>query len=401
LSNKIISGNRSSRTTTGIAPVVKEVTRHIKREIERELWARAAGRCQFYGCNRLLYKSPVTQERVNISEKAHIYSFSEDGPRGRGPFKNSTGGLNDTENLLLVCHDCHEKIDRENDGGRYRAPLLIKWKKEHEKRIAIVTGVDPKKKSYVVLYGANIGEEKSVLQPEHAKWALFPKWHPAEERPVTLSMSWEGRDEKANYWSTEENNLVRGFERKIRPLIEDAYHFSIFGFAPIPLLVRLGVLFTDKVLAQVYQLKREPEQTWQWRDEPCRTDYKIISPTSFDNPPALIISLSSRISRERITSVTGPDISIWELTIDRPHNDFLKNPSQLSEFRGASRRLMARIAEMHGNRETLSIFPAMPVACAVELGRIRMPKSEMPWIVYDHNNKTEGFKRAIQIGGNQ
>ena len=66
---------------------IKEVTRYIKKEVERELWARAAGRCQFNGCNRILYKSPVTQERVNISEKAHIYSFSEDGPRGWGPFK--------------------------------------------------------------------------------------------------------------------------------------------------------------------------------------------------------------------------------------------------------------------------------------------------------------------------
>jgi hypothetical protein len=65
----------------------KEVTRYIKKEVERELWARAAGRCQFNGCNRPLYKSPVTQEKVNISEKAHIYSFSEKVPRGWGPFK--------------------------------------------------------------------------------------------------------------------------------------------------------------------------------------------------------------------------------------------------------------------------------------------------------------------------
>ena len=57
-----------------------------QREVERELWARAAGRCQFDGCNRPLFKSPVTQEQVNISEKAHIYSFSENGPRGWGPF---------------------------------------------------------------------------------------------------------------------------------------------------------------------------------------------------------------------------------------------------------------------------------------------------------------------------
>lgn len=40
--------------------MVVEVTRHIKRPVERELWARAAARCQFSGCNKLLYKSAVT-----------------------------------------------------------------------------------------------------------------------------------------------------------------------------------------------------------------------------------------------------------------------------------------------------------------------------------------------------
>ena len=66
--------------------MVKEINRAIPREIERELWARSAGRCEFNGCNRILYQSPVTAESVNISEKAHIYSFSKDGPRGWGPF---------------------------------------------------------------------------------------------------------------------------------------------------------------------------------------------------------------------------------------------------------------------------------------------------------------------------
>ena len=65
--------------------MVVEVTRHIKRPVERELWARAAARCQFSGCNKLLYKSAVTQESVNVSQNAHIYAFSDliswDSPR--------------------------------------------------------------------------------------------------------------------------------------------------------------------------------------------------------------------------------------------------------------------------------------------------------------------------------
>lgn len=374
--------------------------RNIKRTTERELWARAAGRCQFNGCNRLLYKSPVTQESVNISEKAHIYSFSENGTRGWGPFRSRKNreGINDLKNLMLVCHDCHKQIDKEQDGGKYPAPLLISWKEEHEKRITIVTGVDPSKKSTVVLYGANIGEETSNLQPEPAKAAIFPQWYPAEEHPLELNMTWESRDEEQDYWLTEEGNLIRNFDRKIRPLIEEGHHFSIFGLAPVPLLIRLGTLFTDKVPAQLYQLQREPEQTWRWDEESRHTSYLIRQPDSYDNPPVLIISLSATIARERILAVLGPNVSIWELAIERPHNDFLKTTGQLSEFRTACRKLLVLIAQEHGNDTPLTIFPAMPLACAVDFGRIRMPKSEMPWVIYDQNNNASEFIKALEIG---
>lgn len=62
---------------------------------------------------------------------------------------------------------------------------------------------------------------------------------------------------------------------------------------------------------------------------------------------------------------------------------------------------MVQIAERHGNSTPLAIFPAMPVATAVELGRIRMPKADMPWIIYDHNNKSKAFVKALRIGGEQ
>ena len=144
--------------------MVVEVTRYIKQPVERELWARTAGRCQFSGCNELLYKSTVTQETVNLSQKAHIYAFSEKGPRGWGPFKTGLTSLNDISNLMLMCHGCHRKIDQEGGADLYQADLLIAWKSQHEQRVEIVTGIAPDKKSNVVLYGANIGSEKSRIQ---------------------------------------------------------------------------------------------------------------------------------------------------------------------------------------------------------------------------------------------
>jgi hypothetical protein len=383
-----------------MAKKIKEVTRYIRPTVERELWARAAGRCQFDGCNRLLFKSPVTQEQVNISEKAHIYSFSNIGPRGWGPFITNSKQINELANLMLVCHDCHKTIDQDEEGERYSAELLIKWKDEHEKRIAIVTGVDPTKKSHIILYGANIEDQTSKLQPEAAKDALFPNWYPAEERPIYLSMSWEGKDSDPAYWQTEVENLNTAFNRQIRPLVDgnECSHISLFALAPMPLMILLGSLLTDKVPAQVYQLHREP-QTWKWLPGPDNFTYQVNRPASSSHMPVLVISLSDYIAYSRITDVMGEAVSIWELTIERPHNDFLKSMEQLSKYRETIRQLIADIGKAHGKHTPLAIFPAMPVACAVDLGRVRMPKADSTWIIYDQNNKYKKFISAIEIGG--
>jgi hypothetical protein len=246
-----------------------EVTRHIKPKVTRELWTRAAGRCQFDGHNELLYKSPITQEKVNIAQQAHIYSFSKKGPRGWGPFKKNTDGLNDVDNLMLMCHGCHKLIDEDKNGEKYSAELLQKWKQAHEVRIVTVTGIAPEKKSHVVFYGSNIGEQKSPLQKNVALEAMFPERYPVSENPICLSMSCSHEDKSPTFWATESEHLNCIFTRQIVPLLEEdkTKHFSVFALASIPLLIQLGALFTDKISTDVYQPIREPKG-WHWQDFP-------------------------------------------------------------------------------------------------------------------------------------
>lgn len=383
---------------------IQDVTRYIKREVERELWARAAGRCQFYGCNRILYKSPITQERVNISEKAHIYSFSEDGPRGWGPFKRAPQSLNDVGNLMLMCHDCHKTIDQDKGGSKYSASLLRQWKKEHEHRIVTVTGIAANNKSHVVFYGSNIGEQRSPLQMEDAMGAMFPEHYPASESSVCLSMACSHEDNTTAFWESESSHLERVFIQKILPLIEGdpIKHFSLFSVAPIPLLIQLGALFTDKISVDTYQPIREPKG-WHWQEFPDGFEFMIKKPETIIGAPALVISLSDIVSHERIKNVMGEQVSIWELTIPEGHigNDNIRNSQQLSMMRNIIRELMILIKEAHGLTTPLSIFPAMAASCSIEMGRARMPKADMPWIVYDQNNKEKKFIKAITIGQSQ
>lgn len=380
--------------------MVVEVTRYIKPPVERELWARAAGRCQFSGCNTLLYKSAVTQETVNLAQKAHIYAFSEKGPRGWGPFKTGLNKLNDISNLMLMCHGCHRKIDQEEGSLRYPADRLIRWKTEHEQRVEVVTDIAPDKKSHVVLYGANIGSEKSPIEYHACVEAMFPQSYPASERPILLSMKSEHRDSSPQYWPTESQHLVKAFQRKILSIIDDdpCKHFSLFTLAPQPLLIQLGALLTDKIDVETYQLHREPKD-WIWQDCGDDFDYTIRKPDHFDGEPALIVSLSDHVSHERITRVIGESAPIWEITLENPHNDFMQAKQQLSLFRKQLRCLIVDIKHAHGEATPLHIFPVMPVSCAIEFGRARMPKADMPWLIYDHDMETKEFVKAIELKG--
>jgi hypothetical protein len=60
--------------------------------------------------------------------------------------------------------------------------------------------------------------------------------------------------------------------------------------------------------------------------------------------------------------------------------------------------LFDEIKAVHGEDAVLSIFPALPVSAAVEVGRVWMPKSDLPLQVSDQNRARGGFEPALLIG---
>jgi hypothetical protein len=112
---------------------------------------------------------------------------------------------------------------------------------------------------------------------------------------------------------------------------------------------------------------------------------------------ALNISLSATINNDRITSVLGNDCSIYTLTIDEPFNDFLKSRKQLKDFSIEVRKILDHIKSKYNAQTPLHVFPAMPIATAIELGRVWMPKADMPLNLYDENTANSGFSQVLEI----
>lgn len=360
------------------------------------LWGKAAGRCQYTGCNHPLWKDDLTQNEFNIAYIAHIVADKPDGPRGHEELSAKLG--KELSNIMLMCDEHHRLIDKIDVEG-HPVERLQEMKATHERRIEIATSITDDFQSNIVLYGANIGKHGSFLRWDRAAQALQPLKYPAEKEAIELSMknsSFEDKEEL--YWILEKENLNRQFNERIkgRLHLEQNQHLSIFPLAPIPLLIYFGHLLSDIPTADVYQLHREP-QGWSWQSHPEEFDFIIRKSKNSSSVVALNLSLSATINNERITSVLGEDISIWTIAIENPYNDFLKSKEQLQMFRENLRKVLNEIKAVHSNAKELHVFPAVPVSVGFEVGRVRMPKADLPFVIYDENRQSGGFKKALDL----
>ena len=89
--------------------------RYVPEKTKLLLWGKAAGRCEYDGCNTLLYRDTTTAAEFNIAYIAHIIAASADGPRGDAVLSPQL--KDNIDNLMLLCDTCHRRVDREDIAG--------------------------------------------------------------------------------------------------------------------------------------------------------------------------------------------------------------------------------------------------------------------------------------------
>ena len=115
--------------------------------VKIQLWRRAAGRCQYEGSNKPLWRDSLTQTEFNTAYIAHIIADTPSGPRGDIQLSEKLKA--DISNLMLMCDEHHRLIDREDVAGHPVARLL-QMKLSHEARIELVTSLAVSKQSHLL-----------------------------------------------------------------------------------------------------------------------------------------------------------------------------------------------------------------------------------------------------------
>lgn len=106
---------------------------------KRIVYSRSGGVCAFPGCGAdLVEPGTETDDPSFVGEIAHIVADSRQGPRGESSMSDEDRDKH--PNLILLCRNCHKKID---DQKRvYSVSVLRQMKQDHEEKIRRATKPD-------------------------------------------------------------------------------------------------------------------------------------------------------------------------------------------------------------------------------------------------------------------
>lgn len=367
----------------------------IPLKVQQLIASRAAGRCEYRGCNKLLTEDDLTKRPAKLSAFAHIVADRDSGPRGDPVLSPKLAA--DIGNIMLLCLDCHRRIDVEDVEG-HPVDLLTDMKARHEDRVRRLTEIDDGHRTLLVLMEANIGSRKGLVRVDDARGAVLPMY-PEDEVHIDLARL-RTSDGASGSWAVGVAEIDAAGPRVQDALVRgDAKHLSIFALAPIPLLMYLGRVLGDIAPGEAYQRRRRPPG-WAWLPQSGREPFfEERSPATVTGSldVILVLSVSESVDMELVGTAGPVGADLYEVAVPTPQTDIIRAREQVADFRALVQRLLSRLRASHGMLAVVHVFPALPNSLAVEFGRALLPKADPRIEVYDLNSDLGGWVRALTL----
>lgn len=339
-------------------------------DVRRDLWVAAAGRCEFRGCCKPVGRDFLTKEKAFTGEHAHIIADSPGGARG---VKGESEMLaKDVSNLMLACYDCHARIDRNGKNNKFTTQQLKAMKREHEARIQRIYSATGVVESVPLLMTFPVGAHVTNIDVEQIHFAMLEnsgyKLFPQGTHIHINRSDFDFQDNDADFWPRAEKALTDHYARRIQPMLVERNgdaHLSIAGFAPMPMLMKLGALVGDKTRANVMDL---PNDGWLWdkRDSCPDPAYTHNVPEKLPREVSVVVSISGKVRHP-----VGREIVEFQAL--EPDRGIIRKEEHLQQFRRSFDSFLQRVTG--AGARVVHIFPATPLSASIEIGRMLLPKT--------------------------
>lgn len=354
------------------AAVTRTVARaYISAQVRRDLWIAAAGRCEFRGCCKPVDRDFLTKKAKSVvGECAHIIADSPAGARGVPGLSEELAA--DLNNLMLACFDCHTRIDRHGQSNEFTAEQLRAMKREHEVRIERMYSATGVEESMPVVMSFPIGGHVPAIDVRHIQYAMltnsdFKRFPTAAAVHIDQS-NFFLQDNDPDFWGGAQRALTQQYEQRIRPELVargGAAHLSIAGFAPIPMLMKLGALVGDKTPAAIMDL---PGEKWLWdtRDTCPEPSYTFTVPPTVPREVSVVVSISGRAQHP-------VGCNVVEFQAVAPDRNIIRKEAHVQQFRTSFNVFLQQL--FAAGARVLHVHPATPLSASIEIGRSLLPKA--------------------------
>jgi hypothetical protein len=324
---------------------------------------------------------------VVIGEIAHVAAARDGGPRAQ-----ITLGATDRDNydnLILLCQNCHQRID--GQPGSYTVERLRDIKQAHE---AWVRASLPERGRSTTGWTVISLEGDHPLDLATATAALSPDFVVGEPRRFQVPSNtedWRAVNAKIAAVVGELLTTSDAFDRRL----------AVLPLAPVSACLALGYHLTSRPHVRLFQNDRDTH-SWAWpRGKAPVNDLTVAgldAPRNDASDVAFLFHLSAEITDEALEGSLPLGAPHINLRIPIPKTSWLRHPEQLSWIALAARDAFEQAAVIFSSATTWHIFYAGPAPAGISIGQQLNPTIFPPVQLYEYRrNQSPRYQASIRL----
>jgi hypothetical protein len=316
-------------------------------------------------------------------------------------------------NLFLLCHGCHKKIDSVQHRDSYSVEFLTSKKSEHEERVRQVTDFATLRPTTVLRLVGSVRGTLSPIPPAQISEALRREGLTGmgeDTRNGVFDIALPDSESASWYWARAKEIINKTLDRVFDAIAaEDTSVLSVFAIAPVPVLIYLGSRLDDKAETLLYRRQRQDGvDAWTWpaadpaAPVPTFTVEHVngldgFSPAGAVEEVVVLVSLSARVSRERIPSTLAgmPVLELRPETL-QPTPDVIDSRAALNAFGQTWRGALSLIEATFPKASKIHLIAAVPTTAAVTLGRHHMREAQPDLVLYQRHDD-DSYDAVLEI----
>jgi hypothetical protein len=353
------------------------------------LWGRTAGRCAMPVCRMEVFADATDYDPIQvIGEMAHVAGASDIGPRADAGL--SAKERNDYENLILLCRNCHGRIDKQPRSNP--TAYLLALKQDHEAWVRAQlpergrSSTGWKAVSLVGDHPVDLVTADAALSPD------FINGDPTRIRVPTETADWQAVDRDI---AAAARALMTGddtFDQRI----------AVFPLAPVSACLSLGYHLTSRPNVRLFQHHRD-DRSWAWpRQAPPAPD---ITTTGLGNSDAgcqvatFLFHLSAMITDAAVAELAEAGGRRIDVRVEAPSTSWLRHPNQINWIAAAAREAFEGTMRDSPACRLWRVLYAGPAPAGVAIGQQINPTMYPPVQLYEYRHKeTPRYRPSILLG---